>query len=546
MFIRVKKAGGHEYLQLVEGRRVDGKVKQQVIATLGRADRIREAGTLEALAKSAAKHCDALMLLEAHARGEAPAVNSSRVGASLIFERLWQETSCQAVLRELLAGRKFSFDVERAIFTTVLHRLFDPGSDRAADRWRRDIQIDGAEFKLHHLYRAMAWLGEVLPDDQQAARTPFSPRCTKDLVEEALFKRRRVGLKQMLVLLDSTSLYFHGRGGRTLGQHGYSRDKKPQRRQMVLALVIGNDGMPICCELWPGNTTDIKSVLPIANRLRAQFGIEEVCIIADRGMLSAETVAELESNQFRWHYILGARLRSHKEVKEEVLTRAGRYRVVREPSKRRAGLKVKEVWVEERRYVVCLNEDERKKDQLVRENVVRSLQSHLAQGDKSLVKNKAFRRLLKKTESKFEVDWDAVTREEKFDGKWVLRTNTDWAPELVALLYKRLWMVEDLFRSVKSLLDTRPIYHRCDETIRGHVFCSFLALQLRKELLTRLEAAGVTAEWAAVLQDIDALSVTEVQYAGKRAKLRSQLQGHCAQIFQAVGVAIPPTVEFMD
>jgi hypothetical protein len=536
---------------LVENRRVNGKVKQHVIRTLGRTEQVRKDGSLEALARSAAKHSDGLMLLEAHTRGEATTVSCSRIGAPLVFERLWRETGCAAVLAGLLDGRSFGFDVERAVFLTVLHRLLSPGSDRAADRWRRDYTIAGVDaLELHQLYRAMGWLGEVLPEDQQANRTPFSPRCTKDLVEEALFERRSPERSKLtLVLLDSTSLFFYGRGGETLGQHGFSRDHRPQNRQMVVALVVDQDGWPICCELWPGNTTDIKTLLPVAGRLRHRFHIKDVCVIADRGMMSAETVRELEEGNHGWSYILGARLRCQNEVKNEVLSRAGRYQVVREPSKvpKRAGLKVKEVKVEDRRYVVCLNEEERAKDRLARESVLKSLQNHLRQGDKSLVKNRAFKRFLKKADSpKFEIDWDAVTREARFDGKWVLRTNTDWPAARVALAYKMLWMVEDLHRSAKSLLETRPIFHRLDRTIRGHVFCSFLALLLRKELLCRIAKAGHSAEWAEVLQDLEALTVTEVVHGGKRARLRSQLQGCCGRVFQAVGIAIPPTVEMLE
>lgn len=551
MFIREKKSGGRSYLQLVESRRVDGKVRQHVLATLGRTEQVRADGSLEGLARSAAKHCDELMVLEAHARGDAPMVSCRRVGAPLVFERLWRETGCSAVIKGLLEERSFGFDVERAVFLTVLHRLLAPGSDRAADRWRRDYMIAGVDaLELHQLYRAMGWLGEVLPDDQQEGRTPFSPRCVKDLVEEDLFQRREPGRSKLtLVLLDSTSLFFYGRGGETLGQHGFSRDHRPQNRQMVVAMVVDQDGWPICCELWPGNTTDIKTLLPVAGRLRHRFHIEDVCVIADRGMLNAETVAELERGSHGWKYILGARLRCQNEVKNDVLSRAGRYQVVTEASKspRRAGLKVKQVMVEERRYVVCLNEEERKKDRLARESVLKSLQSHLRQGEKSLVKNRAFKRFLKKADTpKFEIDWDAVARDERFDGKWVLRTNTDWPAAEVALAYKMLWMVEDLHRTAKSILETRPIFHRLDRTIRGHVFCSFLALVLRKELLSRVARAGHTVEWAQVLQDLEALTITEVVHDDKRARLRSELQGCCGRVFQAVGVAIPPTVEMLE
>ena len=124
----------------------------------------------------------------------------------------------------------------------------------------------------------------------------------------------------------------------------------------------------------------------------------------------------------------------------------------------------------------------------------------------------------------------------------MLRTNTDLPTAEVALKYKQLWMVEDLFRTAKTLLETRPIYHKCDETIRGHVFCSFLALVLRKELQDRLEAKGHDVEWADVLQDLEQLEEVEVEQDGKRLLLRTTAKGTCGKVFQAAGVALPPTV----
>ncbi len=192
MFFRQKTSKGHTYLQIVENRREGGKVKQTVVATLGRLDELASSGQLDGLLRSGARFAESALVLSAHQRGELPQVGSVRVGPGLVFERLWQQTGCQAAVERLLRGRGFAFPVERAVFLTVLHRLIDPGSDRAAEKWREGYRLEGTEtLELHHLYRAMAWLGEELPADDQRDRTPFSPRCTKDAIEESLFARRR-------------------------------------------------------------------------------------------------------------------------------------------------------------------------------------------------------------------------------------------------------------------------------------------------------------------------------------------------------------------
>jgi transposase len=265
--------------------------------------------------------------------------------------------------------------------------------------------------------------------------------------------------------------------------------------------------------------------------------------VADRGMISAATLQQIKER--KWNYILGVRMRSSKEAREEVMGRAGRYREVYPQStdpKAPSPLKVKEVWVEDRRYIVCKNEDQAQKDRQDREAIVAALQDALRAGDKSLVGNKGYRRFLRTTGEHFTIDQDKIEEEECYDGKWVLTTNTELATGEVALKYKQLWMVEDIFRSMKSLLETRPIYHKCDETIRGHVFCSFLALVLRKELQDRVERQGWSLEWADIIRDLDRLQEVEMSIQGKSYVVRTETKGTAGKVFQACGVALPPTL----
>ena len=545
MFVRTQTNGSRTYLLIVDNHWVDGKVKQHVLLRLGRLDELLASGQLESLIQSLGRFSEKLSVLGAQARGDGVTTHSARVGPALIFQRLWQACSIDEVLTALLKDRRFEFSVERAVFLTVLHRLFAPGSDRAAEKWKDDYAIGGVEdLNLHHLYRAMAWLGEELPKDRQDGATPFAPRTNKDLIEEALFARRRDLFSDLdIVFFDTTSIYFEGEGGETIGQHGHSKDHRPDLKQMVVGMVLDQKGNPLCTELWPGNTADVKSLVPIVERLKSRFGIGSVCIVADRGMISAETLAEVEKRE--WKYILGVRMRSSTEAKA-VVARAGRYTQVHPQSDGRddpSPLKVKEVWVEDkRRYVVCVNEDQATKDGHDREAVVAALRDALSKGDKSLVGNKGYRKYLRAGGKQFTVDEDKIKEEARYDGKWVLTTNTDLAAREVALKYKQLWMVEDVFRSMKSLLDTRPIYHKCDETIRGHVFCSFLALLLRRELEDRLARKEWKLEWADVIRDLDNIIEMEVAIGGKGYVFRGQAPGVAGKVFQACGVALPPAM----
>jgi hypothetical protein len=542
MYFRKKTTDGRTYLQIVESRREGAAVRQQIIATLGRLEDLQESGQLERLLRSGARFADKAIVLDALNRGEAAVVATRRIGPALAFERVWEATGCKGVIERLASARKHDFSLERAAFLTVLHRLVCGGSDRAADRWREDYHIDGvAGLELHHLYRAMAWLGEELPEHQQTGATPFAPRCVKDVLEEELFAHRRDLLTTLdVVFMDTTSLYFEGAGGETLGRRGFSKDHRPDLNQMILAVLLDGDGRPVCTEMWPGNTADVKSLIPAVDRLQRRFRINRVCVVADRGMISAETIAELEARNLL--YVLGVRERTDKLVCDLVLDDpAPSVPFVLMKPRGDVDYEAKAVELAGRRYIVCRNLDQMTKDAAARADIVAALEQQLKKGDKSLVGNKGYRRFLATADGGgFSINRAKVEEDGKFDGLFVLQTSARLSPLEAMLVYKNLWTVERTFRTTKSLFETRPIYHQLDATIRGHVACSFLALVLKKELEDRL--AGARASWPAVMADLDSLTETEVEEDSKRFLLRSAPRPGASLALQALGVALPPTL----
>ena len=544
MFARDKRIGPYTYVYLVENVRENGRTKQRIIANLGRREVVVARGDLDRLARSVARLAQRSMVLSL-VEGEAPPnAVCRRIGPALLFERLWQEVGCRAVLEELAGQRQFEFAAERGIFLTVLHRLFVSGSDRAAEKWRADYRIDGTEgLQLHHLYRIMTWLGEPLVD--QSGASELAPRCRKDLVEEELFARRRDLFAELsVVFMDTTSLSFEGQGGAELGRRGHSKDYRPDLHQMIVGLVMDQDGRPLCSELWPGNTADVTTLLPVVDRLRARFGVGRICIVADRGMISAQTIAALE--QRKLEYILGVRERSTAEVRSTVIDDQTPFvaLVVPRASGVLTELEAKQVKIGDRRYIVCRNLAEARRDAEQRATILDGLRAKLAQGDKALVGNSGFRRYLKTVSAEhFAIDETRVAEDARFDGLYVLRTNTKITPLQALLRYRDLLRVEQLFRQAKAVLATRPIYHSSDMAIRGHVFCSFLALLLAKELEDRLHRHGVAAEWGDILRDLDRLQEIELEQDGKRFLLRTPTTGVAGKLFQAVGVALPPNVQ---
>jgi len=210
----------------------------------------------------------------------------------------------------------------------------------------------------------------------------------KDVVEEELFARRRDLFSKLdLVFMDTTSLYFEGEGGQTLGQRGFSKDHRPDLNQMILAVLLDGDGRPVCTEMWPGDTADVGSLVPVVDRLRKRFSIQRICVVADRGMISAETIAELEARGL--FYLLGVRERSDKLVRELVLDDPAPF-VPLVVAKRDKDIdyEAKAVTLAGRRYIVCRNREEMKKDAAARAAILAALERQLKKGDKSLVGNK--------------------------------------------------------------------------------------------------------------------------------------------------------------
>ncbi len=518
MFVRTKSDGNRTYLQIVESYREGGKVRQRVIATLGRLDELSAGGQVDGIMRSLARFADKVRVTDDFRQGNLEAERVTKIGPDLIVGRLWSELGLDRILEGLLQGRKFEFPVERAVYLATLARLFFPGSDRRTIRQARDWGVSGqGELSLHHLYRVMSFLGGA-----------------RDRIEEELFERNRNLFTSLsIVFFDTTTLYFEGAGG-NLGARGYSKDRRPDENQMVVGVVMDGQGRPISAPTWPGNTTDAATLTPVAQSLKERFGVERITMVADRGMVGAGNRKELERLEFT--YILGVKMRLEKKAMREVLSRAGRFREVA------ANLKVKEVKHAGKRYIVCLNPAAAERDRLQREAILADLSAKLKRSPASLIGNTGYRRYLKKG-PRPEIDWEKAKAEERYDGKWVLITNTALPAEEVALQYKELWRVERIFREAKDTLEIRPVFHQSDPYILGHVFVSFLALLIMHELRRRID---FPAEWDQIKQDLEALYQVEVNQDGKTWLLRSPLQGIAGKVFRAVGVAVPPSARELD
>ena len=528
MFFRAKKSGSknqpRQYLQIVESFR-DGKtVRQRVIATLGRLDHLQTAGQIDSLVKSLARFSETLRVISAVKDPKITACRAKSWGPTLVFGRLWERQALPEVISSLAVGRRFRFDIERAVFTLSLQRLCEPGSDLQGSYWLKTVECPGFDkLDIQHLYRATTFLHDV--------------RC--DLERELFFRDRDLFSQQLdLVFIDTTSTYVYRDEETEYRKRGYSKDNRPDLPQFVLCVAVDARGWPVAWEVFPGNTADVKAFVRIIAVLRERFQIGRVVVVADRGMISRNTIQELAGHKTApFDFILGCRMRRQKEVTEEVLSRGGRYQKVA------ANLLVKEVMVGERRYVICFNPEEAKKDAETRQAILVKLEEMLnSKGPKSVVANKGFARFLKVAKGGVTINQKAVEADQLFDGKFVLITNTKLPAGEVAQTYKGLWRVERTFHKEKSTFRIRPIYHQRDDTSIGHIAASFLALRLEVDLQSRLDEKGIETSWPNLMRNLKQFQAVEMTLDGKSYLIRTDFEGVAHHAFKAAGVRPPSRV----
>jgi hypothetical protein len=525
MFVRVKrveaKSRRYEYLQIVENFREGDRVRQRIVGSLGRLDELNASGDLERVITQLVEQCPSVRILRAEQTGQL-AVQSDRAwGPALVFDRLWEELGLKALLPTLVRG--VDFDFERMVFAQVLQRFCEPGSDLAGSKWIGTVHepaFDG--LRLEHFYRSLGRLWKH-----------------KARIEEALYLRGRDLFNGDLDLafFDTTSTYFEGTSLKGWAKLGKSKDHRPDHLQLVIGVVMRRDGLPVACEIWPGNTADMTTLVPIVEALKKRFRIRKVVLVCDRGMVSAKNLAAVEEAGFQ--YIVGMKMRNLVEVRDEVLGRAGRYHEVSD------NLRVKEVLVENRRYVVCFNPDEAKKDRADREATIAKIREKLEKGGvKRLINNRGYKRYLEVERGSATIAESRVREDERYDGKYVLRTTTDLPTDEVAQAYKHLTWIERLWRELKDVVELRPIFHwRKRDNVKGHIFVCFLALYLAALLRHKLADAHVEVPWDEIIRDLSALRAVTVELGGEQYLLRSPLQGSAGKILAAAGVRPPPLAQ---
>jgi hypothetical protein len=556
------------YLRITERRNRDGSTvayyalaesvwnadakrpEARVVHNFGRADQVERAA-LQRLVNSINRVLDAGESLARNTQ-DIPEIDIERVfelGVVLAARALWEELGIGEAIRDCTARAALTAPHEIALFAMAANRLDDPVSKLACvERWLPDIAWlpDAAGLAVDQCYRALDFL--VVWSDQ---------------IERDVFLRAAdlFGLDVDLIFYDTTTAYFEidepdeneqefaGRLYAPLRRRGHSKEGRDNQPQVIIALAVTRDGMPVRSWVLPGDTADVATVARIKDDLRA-WRLGRCLFVGDAGMYSADNLAALSRGLGR--YILAVPMRKVKDIEIEVLTRPGRYKQVAD------NLQVKEVWVGDgerrKRYVLCLNPHEAERERQHRAKLLRELDAELTLLEQreddhpkaacALMASRRFGRYLSADwRGRPQLDLAKIKAAEKFDGKFVVISNDDTlSAEDIALGYKGGWIIESCFRRMKQTgLEVRPMFHWTPRRIEAHVKLCVLALQVQRAAEIRC-----AQPWARIAHTLGQLKAVRYRSDSRTIVQRTKITAALAETLKKLGIPMPKQILSID
>jgi transposase len=528
-----------EYVQLAhnEWNQEKGFAQAKVIYSFGRREEL-DLDAIKRLVNSLCRFLSPQDALQAQQALEAPSalrfVRSRPAGGAYLLRALWDQLHIGECLHKALKEREFTAPVEEALFAMVANRALAPSSKLAIEQWAADEVYLGHEetLQVQHFYRAMDFVLEHA-----------------DQIQEEVFwsTANLLNLTVDLIFFDTTNTYFQSEepGDSELKAYGKSKDKRDDLPLVTIGLAVTREGIPVRCWVLPGNQADAKSVEQVQKDLNS-WKLGRVVWVMDRGMASEDNrrILQKAGGQF----ILGEKLRGN-HLSEEALNRAGRFKVVNEK------LHIKEVLMPEgsltRRYVIAYNPQQTKHDRIIREQLLERLTCELEQlNEKQSTKAKcnlllhpSMKRYVKELKSgKLKIDKAKVKQEEKLDGKYLLSTSDkSLSAEDIALGYKQLMEVERAFRTLKTTLSLRPMYHSKDDRIRSHVLLCWLAL-----LLVRIAETKTGLSWPRIRRQMQRLHLGEFLNKKNRVLRHTEPADDQRNILNKLKIKPPKSVLTID
>lgn len=509
------------YLYIVENYKENGKPKQKNLLCLGRVENINDKEQLDKLIKALSLYSKEIKAIKI--KDEISASWAKVYGPIPIFRYYWEKLGLDKIFERYAEKNNYQFDPKEAIFSLICNHLIEPRSERGTFYWKEDVyEPKWDDLNLHHYYRALDFLIEH-----------------KDRMEMDIF-RNVVDLFNLdldLIMFDTTTLIHWGEGKYAeILKHGFSKDKRGDLKQIMVGILMTKDGYPIGHQVFPGDLGDINAFERALDMIKRKFRIGRVIIVCDRGMISKKNLEEIKKLDYQ--YIIGVRMRKLDQKMREKLLSKEDFDVVKEGK-----LWVKEVMLEDGRYIVCHNPEEAEYEKRKREYFKEILQNKIeSRSIKDWVVKNGYRKYITIKNAEIILDEEKLEQEEIYDGMWVLLTNSDLSSREVASYYKGLWQIEQGFRELKYQLETGPVYHWKERRILAHVFVCFLALIIKTAFRKALQKMYPEVLYSDVMDALKRVKVTKVNLDNSSVFVRTELSPIAALAYRACGIRPPKRV----
>jgi len=546
----------YRYVKIVENYWHKGQSRQRVVAKLGNLEKFKNRD-LEKLIKGLCRICEREDLNVENLKAK----KSPRYGDILAARHLWKELGLDELMDGHMRHTEAKIPVELISFLMVANRLVDPLSKLAISSWYKEkvylAELENTHFAPHDFYRSMDYLEEM----------------KEDIEKDLYYKLRDLfTLKLNLIFYDTTSSYFEGEGP-SIAKHGKSRDHRPDKHQIIIGLLVTDEGLPIAHEVFEGDEADKATVVKTIDDLKRRFRLKRVIFVADRGMVSQANLDYIKEQGFSYIVTLKKRrLNEAKEAIDATLADLEEKRKSYEQEKKNKSEKEKEelLFSEYRsgdgpRYLVCLNPEKKKDDKIYREGRIekgkRNLEKIKCSVETGQLKNrekilKKATLVLDKTNRKYfsysspkdglfsySLAKEALQEEKRLDGIFIIKSIAyDLSPRELIRQYKNLSGVETAFKEIKDFLHLRPIRHYEDDRVRAHVFICVLSYLLEKIIEKRMRQAHLNITAREALDKLDDIRLAKNQI-GKRVFL-CPVEGNAEhkRILDAIGVKKIPRI----
>lgn len=524
-FLRIEKKSSGTYLRIVQSYKVNGVCKHKTLHSLGRVEDYPP-DQLERIAKKLLELSG--VQLEDIVAKSFKEINRVNYGYAMIIKRLWDIFKLNDWVMQIKKHHSVKFNWMEVFQLMLAERLNDPCSKRK--NWLHQEEYIGfnGSYDLQHFYRTL----DLLSEEQES-------------LKEHLFHQQRNLFSQSLDVLfyDVTTLYFDSELEEegNLRRKGYSKDGKSHKTQIVLGLVVDKLRNPITYHVYEGNTYEGKTMIDALKDIKKSYSIDRVIVVADSGMIDKVNRLYMEEQQI--DYILGDRIKSLPEdIKRQLLDRSEHRSMVSIKEGNAEELSYTTVEYKGRRIIGTYSSKRAKKDAYEREKLLEKAKQWLSAPSqyRKVTKRGAGRYIC--TDAKgmpIQLDAERIKQDAMYDGFKAIATSTDLPVEEVLSKYRDLYEIEHAFRTLKSQLEIRPIFHWTNKRIEGHVSMCFVAFTFLNYLrnITHLEVADLVKA-----MDQMQLSVIKEDQSPELVYMRSNIKANQQQLIDKLQLVVPRDV----